>query len=159
MKKAFVLLAALAAGVAGCASGGGGGGGGASGGIQVLASGNHSLMKDQEYKDFHNAADLQAYLDKTFGKGQAPVDPAKIDWTQQMVLTAFIGSEKHAGYRIRYLSVDESGDTVSVHIRVTIPCTKEERSPEATQPFTIVAVPATAKPVNVNEPEQEYQKC
>ena len=160
MKNVFALSAALILGLAGCASGGGGGGdsgGGASGDIQVLATGSHSSITDLDFKDIHNAADLDAYLAKAFAKQSAP-PKLEVDWTKQMVLAAFIGEKKNTGIRIRFLSVDESGDTVQVHTKVIIPCYEHSR-PEANEPFTIVAVPATTKPVNFNEPEQENQKC
>ncbi|HSC47405.1 MAG TPA: hypothetical protein VLG68_04910 [Gammaproteobacteria bacterium] len=157
MKNAFILSMALVLGLAGCASGGGGGGGGSSGDIQVLATGNHSSLTDPDFKDIHNAADLDAYLAKAFQKqGSSP--KLDVDWTKQMVLTAFIGKKQNTGFRIRFLSVDETGDTVAVHVRIIIPCSKEAR-PEESEPYTIVAVPATTKPVNINDPEQEYQKC
>src|SRR5579862_1950462 len=143
MKKAFVIVAVLAAGIAGCASGGGS----ASSGVETLASGNHSSVTDQDYKDFHNQADLDAYLAKAFAK-QASPPKLDVDWTKQMVLTAFIGQQKQTGYRIRFTSVDESGDTVSVHVRVIIPC-HQKAIPDPSEPYMIVAAPATTKPVNV----------
>jgi hypothetical protein len=154
MKKAFVLAAIVTTGMTGCASGGGDA---SYGDVQVLAVGNHSSMKNQEYKDFHNAADFDAYMAKAFvNQGSPP--KLDIDWTKQMVLTGFIGAEKNTGYRIRFLSVDETGDTVSVHVRIVIPCMNNAK-PDASEPFAIVAAPATSKPVNINDPEQEYQKC
>ena len=160
MKIAFVSSMALVLGLAGCASGGGsggGGGGGSSSDIQVLAAGNHSSLTDPDFKDIHSAADMDAYLAKAFQKQGTP-PKFDVDWTKQMVLTAFIGKEKNTGFRIRFLSVDESGDTVSVHIRITIPC-HQKAIPEDSEPYMLVAVPATTKPVNINDPEQENQKC
>jgi len=158
MKKAFVSSMALVLVLAGCASGGGGGGGSSSD-MQVLATGNHSSLMDPDFKDIHSAADMDAYLAKAFAKQSSP-PKFDVDWTKQMVLTAFIGAKKFTGFRIRFMSVDETGDTVQVHVKVIIPCNKGDKSiPEDTQPFMIIAVPATSKPVNINDPEQEYQKC
>lgn len=152
MKRLLIAVAALAVILAGCATMGG------TSGITVLQSGSHSAMKDQSYKDFHNQADLDAFMATAFAKGDAP-DLGKIDWTKNMVLAAFIGEQSNSGYRVYINKLDDSApDSVQVHVRVTIPCSKESQ-PAKQSPFQIVTAPATTKTVNFADPEQDYLKC
>lgn len=154
MNKVLITLAALAVGLVGCGSMGSAGGDG----IVVLASGNHSSVMDPDLKDFHNAADLKAYMDKAFEKQGGAPDLGVIDWNKQMVLALFAGAKKNTGFRLRFLKVDSSGDTVIVQSRVVIPC-HSQSTPDESQPYLIIAAPATSKPVSFADPEQEYAKC
>ena len=156
MNKVLITLAALAVGLVGCGSMGGAGGGGD--GIVVLATGSHSAITELELKDFHDAASLKAYWDKAFPAGTSGPDMPQVDWSKQMVLTAFIGAQKHTKYQMRVLSVDASGDNVYVSTKIIIPCGLHSQEADQ-QPFTVVAAPATAKPVMFNQPAQENQKC
>ena len=155
MKRLTIALAALAVTLAGCASAGGGSSGGS--GVTVLQSGSHSAMKDETFKDFHNQADLDAFLATAFEKGSAP--SLKVDWNTQMVLVAFLGTRKTTGYRVSFTKVDASGDQVQVDTKITIPCA-QQASPDTHQaPFTIVTAPASTKTVNFTDPNQDFQKC
>lgn len=155
MNRVLVTIAALAVGLVGCGSMGGASD---NGGIVVLDTGAHSAITDMDLKDFHNAADLQAYWAKAFDKISAAPDLPQIDWSKQMVLTAFIGSQKHTKYQVRFLKVDASGDNVYVSTKIIIPCGLHAQEADQ-QPFTVVAAPATTKQVLFNQPEQENQKC
>jgi hypothetical protein len=125
--------------------------------IDVLATGNHSNIKFVTTKDIHNQADLDAFMATAFDKGHAPsLDP--VDWNTKMVLALFIGYEKYTGYRIRFTKVDDSGDTVQVDTSVTVPCSMHARQDDQ-EPFVIVTVPASTKPVNFNQPVQSNQPC
>jgi len=151
MKRFIIAMVALAVSLAGCASAGGGGAG-----ISVLQSGAHSAQKDEVFKDFHNQADLDAFLATAFDKGAAP--KISVDWNTQMVIAMFAGAKKNTGIRVGITKVDESGDQVQVSSRVVIPCSKDS-TPEATSPYQIVAAPASTKTVNFNDPDVDYQKC
>lgn len=154
MKRFIIALAALAVTLAGCASAGGGGGGS---GISVLQSGAHSAQKDEVFKDYHNQADLDAFLATAFDKGDAP--KVSVDWNTQMVLVGFLGTRKTTGYRVAFTKYDASGDQVNVDSKIVIPCASQA-APDAHQnPFVIVAVPASTKTVNFTDPNQDYQKC
>lgn len=156
MNKVLITLAALALGLVGCGSMGGAGTD--NGGIVVLVTGAHSAITEQEYKDLHSAADLQAYWAKAFDKISAAPDLPQVDWSKQMVLTAFIGTQKHTKFQIRFTKVDASGDNVMVFTKIVIPCGLHSQQADQ-QPFTVVAVPASTKPVMFAQPEQENQKC
>lgn len=125
--------------------------------IDVLLKGNHSALKFPATKDFHNQADLDAFMATAFDKGKAPSMP-QVDWSKQMVLALFIGYQKYTGYQLRFTSVDDSGDSVQVKTRVSIPCSMHARQDDQ-EPFLIVAVPASTKPVTFVDPEQVNQPC
>jgi hypothetical protein len=150
MKRVSIAVAALAAIlVSGAAISGSD--------IHVLASGNHSTVKFPATKDFHNQADLDAFMATAFDKGHAPsLDP--VDWNKDMVLALFIGYQKYTGYRIRFTNVDASGDAVVVDTSVSVPCSMHARQDDQ-EPFVIVTVPASTKPVNFNQPVQSNQPC
>jgi hypothetical protein len=122
-----------------------------------LAKGSHSNIKYVTMKDFHNQADLDAFMATAFDKGHAP-DLGTVDWTKNMVFGLFAGYQQHSGYQIRITKVDDSGDTIQVFWKVIIPC--EERSgSDDTQPFLFATFPASTKPVNINTPDSENQRC
>jgi len=149
MKRLIISVAALAAILAGNSA--------ISSDIDTLVKGNHSAIKTMIMKDIHNQADLDAFMATAFDKGHAPSLPA-VDWTKQMVLALFIGEQKYTGYQLRFTKVDDSGDSVQVNAKIVIPCSMHARL-EDQQPFLIVAVPASTKPVTFSDPQQDYQKC
>ena len=150
MKRLTIAVAALAAIiVSGTAISGSS--------VDVLVKGNHSNIKYLMEKDFHNQADLDAFIATAFDKGHAP-DFGTIDWTKNMVLAAFIGYQQHSGYQVRFTKVDDSGDNVEVNVKIVIPC-MERSGGDATQPFVFVTYPASTKPVHFVDPDQENQKC
>jgi len=125
--------AVLAMLLAGCASMGGGG----AAGVEVLASGNYSNMKDQQYKDIHNQADFDALWQRAFGGLSGAPSKPTVDFTKNMVLAAFLGQQKHGGYVVRIAKLDDSGPTVNVTVEVTIPGTNC-RYPPARGPAILV---------------------
>ncbi|MDE2234439.1 MAG: protease complex subunit PrcB family protein [Gammaproteobacteria bacterium] len=136
--------------VAGCASMGGG-----NSGATVVASGDHSLIKDQEYKDIHTQADFDALWDKAFkGMSGAP-DKPQVDFSKQMVLAAFIGDQNTGGYTIRFTKIDSTGPTIDVSILVTQPGQNCRVPQRLSDTYLIVAIPASSKPVNINNPQSE----
>jgi PrcB C-terminal len=156
MKK--LIISALTAFLfAGCASMGGG-----NSGADVLASGNHSNMKEQEYLDIHNQADFDAMWKKAFaGQSGAPDKPA-VDFSKDMVLAAFIGDQPTAGYEIRFKDIDTSGTSVNATLEITRPgqnCLRSQAAMRLTDPFLIVAIPASTKPVNFNPVPQTQPAC
>ncbi|HEV2212571.1 MAG TPA: hypothetical protein VGS99_04415 [Gammaproteobacteria bacterium] len=153
MKKLFIAVAALAVVLAGCGSMGGGA---SASGMSVLQSGSHSAQKDEALKDFHNQADLDAFMATAFDKGGAP--SVKVDWNTQMVVAFFVGAKQNTGIRAAITKVDDSGAQVQVSSKVVIPCEKQSR-PEPSSPYIIVAAPASTKTVNFSDPDVEYQKC
>ena len=150
MKRLSIAVAALAAIFASSIAIGGPD-------VDVLVKGQHSNIKYYTTKDIHNQADFDAFMATAFDKGKAPSVPA-VDWSKQLVLAVFAGYQQHSGYTLRFTKVDDSGDTIQVSVRVVVPC-EERAGSDASQPFLIVAIPASTKAVNFNEPEQQNQKC
>jgi hypothetical protein len=150
MKRLSIVVAALAAIIVSSSAISGAD-------VHVLASGNHSALKSPVTKDFHNQADLDAFMATAFDKGHAPsLDP--VDWNTQMVLAIFIGYQKYTGYRLRFTNVDASGDAVMVDTSVSIPCSMHARQDDQ-EPFLMVTTPASTKPVTFNAPAQNNQPC
>ncbi len=149
MKRLIVTLAALAAVVVSGAA--------FSSSPDTLAKGSHSNIKYVTMKDFHNQADLDAFMATAFDKGHAP-DLGTVDWTKNMVLAVFAGFQQHSGYQLRITKVDDSSDTIQVNWKVVIPCMEKSGSDD-TQPFLFATYPASTKPVNINAPDQETQRC
>src|SRR5690348_4472994 len=99
MKRFSIALAALAAVlVTGTALGGAG--------VDTLAKGSHSNIKYVTMKDFHNQADLDAFMATAFDKGHAP-DLGTVDWAKNMVFAVFAGYQEHSGYQLRFTKVDD----------------------------------------------------
>lgn len=150
MKRLTVILAALAAFVASGAAISGSS-------VDILAKGSHSNIKYVTMKDFHNQADFDAFMATAFDKGHAPSLDA-VDWSKTMVIAVFAGFQQHSGYQLRITKVDDSGDTIQVNWKVVIPCAERSGSDDS-QPFLIATYPASTKPVNINTPDQENQRC
>lgn len=150
----FLGVAAAALILTGCASMGGG-----APGIESLASGQHSNMKDQQYTDVHSQADFDALWTKTFANQSSVPTKPQVDFSKDMVLAAFIGQQKHGGYLIRFTDVDASGATVNVTVEVTVPGTNCRYTESQTEPFLFASAPATTKQVNFNVTQRNAPKC
>jgi hypothetical protein len=150
MKRVFIFAAALAAFLAAGSS--------LAGDIEILLSGTHATLTDQEYKDIHSADDLKAFWNEAFGKMTSQPKIPDMDFTKQMVLAVFIGSQQHEGNKVRVSKFDDSGDTFNVTVEVEIPCHLHPSGPHGVQPYVIVAVPATTKAVNFDT-KQRNEMC
>ncbi|HET7922089.1 MAG TPA: protease complex subunit PrcB family protein [Gammaproteobacteria bacterium] len=127
--------AALALLLAGCASLGG------DSNVQLLASGSHSGVKEQEYHDLHNAKDFQTWWNKAYSSySEVPALP-QVDFSKNMVIAAFMGEKSHGGYTIRIHDIELTPDAYNVDIRITIPGNKCRASQAIIQPFEFVVVP------------------
>ncbi|MGH8282216.1 MAG: protease complex subunit PrcB family protein [Gammaproteobacteria bacterium] len=152
--KTLTAIATLALLLAGCASMGGG-----SSSEELLASGQHSNIKDQQYTDIHNQVDLDALWQKAFANMSAPTKPV-VDFSKQMVIAAFAGEQETSGWVVRVSDVDDSGPTLNVTVTVTVPgrdClfTKNKVS----QPYGITAIPASNKQVHFNIKQHNAAPC
>ncbi len=151
--KTLTAAAALVLTLTGCASMGG------VAGVDVLATGNHSSMKNQQYVDVHNQADFAALWAKTFKGFSAPSMP-QVNFSKDMVLGAFIGEQKHTGYLIRIKKINATGATTNVTVEVTIPGTNCQHIIRGrTQPYLFVTAPAESKPVNFNVTQRNAPPC
>ncbi|MGH8402941.1 MAG: hypothetical protein ACRESO_06000 [Gammaproteobacteria bacterium] len=152
--KTLIAIAALTLLLAGCASMGGG-----SSGIESLASGQHSNIKDQQYTDIHNQADFDALWQKAFANmPSAPTKPV-LDFSKQMVIASFIGHEDHGGYLVRVMKVDDSGPTLNVTVMVTVPGANCRHTLSPTDTYNLSAIPASTKQVNFDPQQQNAPAC
>lgn len=155
LAKTLIGAATLGLLLAGCASMGGGGGNG----IVSLSSGNYSNLKDQQYKDIHSQADLDALWQQAFGGLSGTPDKPTVDFSKNMVLAAFLGEQKHGGYIVRFTDLDASGPTVNVTVEVTIPGTNCRYPERPAQPFMFATAPATTKQVNFTVTQRNAPAC
>lgn len=152
--KTLTAIAALTLLLAGCASMGG-----SSSGIEILTSGQHSNIKDQQYTDIHNQADFDALWKKAFANmSSAPTKPV-VDFSKQMVIASFIGHEDHGGYFVRVTKVDDSGATLNVTVMVTIPGANCHFTLASTETYNFSAIPASSKTVNIDPKQQNAPSC
>ena len=140
--------------LAGCASMGGGGGNG----VVPLSMGNYSNIKDEQYKDVHNQADLDALWQQAFANlSGAPQKPA-VDFSKNMVIAMFLGHQEHGGYLIRFTDFSITGDTANVTVEVTIPGANCRYPNRTSEPFAFALAPA-AKQVNFNVTQRNAPEC
>lgn len=160
MKRIFVIIAVLAAGLVGCASGGGGGGG-SDNGYTVLEAGSHGAIKEQKSVDIHDQAAFKDLWDKTFANGTVPKMP-DIDFTKQTVVAYYLGEMKTGGYVIRVDSVEPSkvvAGNYDVDFLVITPGANCKRTTmEITHPFLIAVVPVTA-PITFDMKQRDTPAC
>ncbi|MGH8307791.1 MAG: protease complex subunit PrcB family protein [Gammaproteobacteria bacterium] len=152
--KTLTAIATLTLLLAGCASMGGG-----SSGLDILVSGQHSNIKDQQYMDIHNQADFDAMWQKAFANRSDAPDKPVVDFSKNMVLTAFIGDQPTGGYKIRFSNVDASGATVDVTVVATQPGQNCRHTQRSTEPFLIATIPASTKTVNINPQSEQAPGC
>lgn len=152
--KTLTIAAVMGLLLAGCASLSGG-----PSGVTVLASGNHSNIKDQMEKDIHTQADFDKLWQKAFGSmGMAPNKP-KVDFSKDMVIASFIGEQKHGGFIIRITKVNETPTAVGVTIMTTIPGANCRYPRNTSEQFQIATIPASTKPVSFNVEQQNAPAC
>lgn len=159
MKRIFVIIAVLAAGLVGCASGGGGG---SADGYTVLETGSHSAIKEQKTVDIHDQATFKDLWDKTFGDQTSAPKMPDIDFTKQTVVAYFLGEMKHGGYAIRIEHAGPSKEVAGnydVDFLVITPGANCPRTTmEITHPFLFAVVPGTA-PVSFDMKQRDTPKC
>lgn len=151
--KTSIAAAALGLVLMGCASMGG------SGGTDVLASGNHSNIKHQQYTALHNQAAFDALWQKAFANLPAAPNKPVIDFSKQMVIASFIGQQSHGGYLVRIGHVDDSGPKLNVTVMVTIPGTNCRYPESPSDAYQFNALPATTKPVRFHIRQQNAPGC
>jgi hypothetical protein len=154
MKSFLIGLAVMAAALAG---------GSAIGddveGMTVLQQGNHSDIKEQTFKDIHNQADLAALWAQMYAKLSSPPAVPQVDWTKQMVIAFFMGDQKHGGYRIRITKAAEDLGSFNVDVTVTIPGQNCNFPHDDSQPYIVVALPASTAQVNPNIVQKNMPPC
>ncbi|HKT31351.1 MAG TPA: hypothetical protein VJS89_02515 [Gammaproteobacteria bacterium] len=159
MKSTFLMKPLAAAAVcalllAGCAGMGGGGGNG----VEPLSMGNYSNIKDEQYKDVHTQADLDALWTQAFANMSGAPDKPMVDFSKNMVLAMFLGDQKHGGYLVRFTDFSVTGDTASVTVEVIIPGTNCRYPNRPSNPFAFALAPA-AKQVTFNVVQRNAPPC
>jgi hypothetical protein len=161
MKRIFVIIAVLAAGLVGCASAGGASGGGDN--YTVLSVGPQSGVKEQGPRDVHNQADFKDMWDETFSKDSTPPKMPDIDWTKQAVVAYYLGEMKHGGYTLRINRAEPSKDTpgdFDVDFLVIAPGLNCSRmTNDITHSYIIAAVPAGTMHISFNLVTRDTPPC
>jgi hypothetical protein len=92
-------------------------------------------------------AEWSALWSKHGGGGAgAPALPA-VDFSRNMVLAAFLGTRRTAGYAVRISGATEEGKKLAVRVSERKPPPGAVTAQVITAPFHIVAVPKSALPV------------
>lgn len=154
LAKTLIGAATLALLLAGCASMSSGGGSG----IESLSMGNYSNIKDEQYKDVHNQADLDALWKQAFSGMSGAPDKPTVDFSKNMVLAMFLGDQKHGGYLVRFTNFSVTGDTANVTVEVTVPGANCRYPNRASDPYAFALAPA-AKQVNFNVTQRRAPDC
>jgi hypothetical protein len=90
-----------------------------------------------------DAASYATLVQDAFPNGNAPA----VDFSREMVLAAFLGSQSNGGYGISVSAVQDEPDGLRVRLSVKRPRPGAIVSTASTAPFVLVAVPRTDKPV------------
>lgn len=145
---AFTLL------LAGCASMGGGSGNG----IVPLNMGNYSNIKDEQYQDVHNQADLDKLWQQAFANLSGAPDKPTVDFSKNMVLAMFLGDQKHGGYLVRFTDFSLTGTTANITVEVTSPGRNCRYPNRSSDPFAFALAPAATQ-VNFNVVNRQAPDC
>ncbi|HEX2669149.1 MAG TPA: protease complex subunit PrcB family protein [Gammaproteobacteria bacterium] len=142
MKRLLIIVAALAAGLVGCASGGGTEVNGAT----ILQTGPHSAVKDQGTREVHDQAALEALWKETYATASSPPDMPTVDFTKQTVVALFLGAKKHGGFRLTVARAEPSAsvpNSFDVDFAVILPGDNcRNTTQDITYPYIIAVVPA-----------------
>ena len=156
MKRSLVLVAALAALLAGC----GGETTTPDNQSTLLVYGNHGALKQVTEESYHNEVDFKAGWDKAYAGQTEPALPT-VDFTKNTVAMYAIGEMKHGGYQIRVLrALPVTGANYAMGFQVVVPglgCHNETQ--EITRPFIFVMVPTTGDIDFDNVNKRETPSC
>jgi hypothetical protein len=105
--------------------------------IVELARGNHSGEPAERMMVIRDATELARIWSATGERG----DPPAVDFEQFMVVAAFMGERRTGGYRVRVDSVSQSGDRMTVSVKMEAPGPGCMTTQALTQPYQIVKLP------------------
>jgi len=148
MKKLLVIVAAMAAVLAGC---GGAATTPSDDGVTVLVTGAHSGLKDQIEEQYHDQDAFKKIWDMVYeGQKSEPPLPS-VDFTKQTVVVYGLGEMKHGGFAVRVNRAEASAGGYAVGILVIEPGENcHNATQETTHPFIVATVP-TASNITFDE--------
>ncbi|HEX7965662.1 MAG TPA: protease complex subunit PrcB family protein [Gammaproteobacteria bacterium] len=159
MKRLLIIVAALAAGLVGCASGGGTEVNGAT----ILQTGPHSAVKDQGTREVHDQAALDALWKETYATASSPPEMPTVDFTKQTVVAYFLGEMKHGGFKLSISRAEPSPsvpNSFDVDVTVIKPGDNcHNTTQDITHPYLIAVVPVAGQQITFDTQSRQMPPC
>ncbi len=116
--------------------------------FMVLEQGTHSGIAAQRFDTVRDQAALRSlWREHRAGASPAPPMP-EVDFSKEMVVAAFAGQKNTGGYQLNLTGLDRRGGRIDISLSLTQPGPDCLVAQALTQPFVIVRIPHSNKPVN-----------
>ncbi len=113
--------------------------------FEVIAHGQHSGFTMARSFEFNTARQFLDFWSIHNQYTQTP--PPRIDFDSRTVLAVFMGEQRTGGFDIRIEKIREQETHVDVLVQLIRPARDSLRTMALTQPFMMVAISKTDKPV------------
>jgi len=110
--------------------------------FETLASGDYSDITEPRQEVYRSSPDFKTFWHQHIG-GSLP----SVDFQKTMVISAFRGDQKSGGYDITVESITETNNEILVVTKTSDPNYDEIVAMVITQPFQVVIMKASSKPV------------
>jgi hypothetical protein len=115
--------------------------------IQQRWTGHYGGMTEAGERAIRDADEWQQVWKKVYSNRSPVPKVPKVDFDKQMVLAVFLGGKNGGGYAISIESVRVTDDGLQVAVNRTSPSPDEKTATALTQPFDMVVVVKTDRPV------------
>jgi len=116
--------------------------------FMVLEQGSRSGVSIQQFGTIRDKASLRA-LWQQHGKGASPPQAMpEVDFSKEMVVAAFAGQKSTGGYQLNLTGLNRRGGQLSISFSLTQPGPDCIVTQALTQPYVIVKIAQSNKPVN-----------
>lgn len=112
----------------------------------VMQRGSYSGIEQALTKAVHNQTEWQKLWDDHTSTSSGQALPA-VDFNKEMVIAIYSGTKATGGHSVSVVKVEDTGKNIVVTYRTTSPRPGGITTQALTQPFVMIKVPASAKPV------------
>ncbi len=112
--------------------------------FKIIAQGQHSGIGFEQFFEIRHPDDWQTLWQRHSTSEPLPL----INFQETMLIAVFYGQKQTSGYAIQIKRIIETPQQLIAHVELQKPARHSQRNMMITQPFMIVSLPRSNKPVS-----------